>query len=63
LKAPQNSNYLLTYEPSWFVVLVGGFGLYLAGMLTTSLPLEDLPQYWSLPLDQYLEKAGALTRW
>ena len=44
-------------------VLVVGFVLYLAGMLTPRVPLEDLPQYWSLPLDQYLEKTGALTGW
>ena len=44
-------------------VLVVGFALYLAGMLTPRVPLEDLPQYWSLPLDQYLEKTGALTGW
>ena len=44
-------------------VLVVGFALYLAGMLTPRVPLEDLPQYWSLPLEQYLEKTGALTGW
>ena len=37
-------------------VLVVGFAMYLTGMLTPRVPLEDLPQYWSLPLDQYLEK-------
>ncbi|MEC7887814.1 MAG: hypothetical protein VYA44_08155 [SAR324 cluster bacterium] len=40
--------------------LVAGFALYLTGMLTPHVPLEDLPQYWSLPLEQYLEKTGAL---
>ena len=44
-------------------VLVVGFALYLAGMLTPRVPLEELPQYWSLPLAQYLEKTGALTGW
>ncbi|HBR59358.1 MAG TPA: hypothetical protein DEA86_02660 [Deltaproteobacteria bacterium] len=43
--------------------LVAGFALYLTGMLTPHVPLEDLPQYWSLPLEQYLEKTGALTGW
>ena len=41
-------------------VLVVGFFLYLTGMLA---PLEDLHKYWSLPLDQYLEKTGAPTGW
>ncbi|MEC8939736.1 MAG: hypothetical protein VYC92_02315 [SAR324 cluster bacterium] len=43
--------------------LVAGFALYLTGMLTPRVPLEDLPQYWSLPLEQYLEKTGTLTGW
>ncbi len=46
-----------------FFALVAGFALYLTGMLTPHVPLEDLPQYWSLPLEQYLEKTGALTGW
>jgi len=44
-------------------VLVVGFALYLTGMLTPHVPLKDLPQYWSLPLDQYLAKTGAPTGW
>ena len=44
-------------------VLVVGFALYLTGVLTPKIPLEDLPQYWSLSLDQYLAKTGAPTGW
>jgi hypothetical protein len=44
-------------------VLVVGFVLYLTGMLVPHVPLEDLHKYWSLPLDQYLEKTGAPTGW
>ena len=44
-------------------VLVVGFVLYLTGMLAPYVPLEDLHKYWSLPLDQYLEKTGAPTGW
>ena len=44
-------------------VLVVGFVLYLTGILAPHVPLEDLPKYWSLPLDQYLEKTGAPTGW
>ena len=43
--------------------LVVGFVLYLTGMLAPHVPLEDLHKYWSLPLDQYLEKTGAPTGW
>ena len=44
-------------------VLVIGFVLYLTGILEPHVPLEDLPKYWSLPLDQYLEKTRAPTGW
>ena len=44
-------------------VLIVGFVLYLTGMLARHVPLEDLHKYWSLPLDQYLEKTGAPTGW
>ena len=44
-------------------VLVVGFVLYLTGMLAPHVPLEDLPKYWSLPLDQYLKKTGAPSGW
>jgi hypothetical protein len=44
-------------------VLVVGFALYLTGMMSPHIPLEDIPLYWSLPLDQYLEKTGAPTGW
>ena len=44
-------------------VLVVGFVLYLTGMLAPHVPLEDIHKYWSLPLEQYLEKTGAPTGW
>ena len=44
-------------------VLVAGFALYLTGVLSPHVPLEDLPQYWSLPLNEYLEKTDAPTGW
>ena len=44
-------------------VLIVGFVLYLTGILPPNVPLEDLPKYWSLPLDQYLEITGAPSGW
>ena len=44
-------------------VLVVGFVLYLTEILEPNIPLEDLPKYWTLPLDQYLKKTGAPTGW
>ena len=45
------------------LVLVIGFSLYLTGALSPHVPLEELPQYWSLSLYQYLEQTGAPTGW
>ena len=44
-------------------VLIVGFVLYLTGILAPHVPLEDLPKYWSLPLDKYLEITGAPKGW
>ena len=45
------------------LVLIMGFILYIFGVLTPLVPLEELPQYWSLSLTQFLEKTGAPTGW
>jgi len=45
------------------LVLIMGFILYIFGVLTPLVPLEELPQYWSLSLKQFLEKTGAPTGW
>jgi hypothetical protein len=38
------------------LALIMGFILYIFGVLTPLVPLEELPQYWSLSLTQFLEK-------
>ena len=43
--------------------LITGFILYILGVLTPLVPLQELPQYWSLSLSQFLEKSGAPTGW
>ena len=45
------------------LALIMGFILYIFGVLTPLVPLEELPQYWSLSLTQFLEKTGAPTGW
>jgi len=45
------------------LVLIMGFILYIFGVLTPLVPLEELPKYWSLSLTQFLEKTGAPTGW
>ena len=46
-----------------FVVLVVAFAAYATGLLSAHIPHEQLPQLWVLPLDAYLTRTGAPTRW
>jgi hypothetical protein len=46
-----------------FAVLVAAFAAYGTGLLSAHIPREDLPQLWVLPLDAYLSRTGAPTRW
>jgi hypothetical protein len=46
-----------------FAVLVAAFAAYVTGVLSAHVPPEDLPQLWVLPLDAYLSRTGAPTRW
>lgn len=39
------------------------FLLYVSGLVTPHIPLAELPQYWSLPVHDYLEKSGAPVGW
>ena len=45
------------------LALIMGFVLYIFGVLTPLVPLEEMPKYWSLSLTQFLEKTGAPTGW
>lgn len=45
------------------VVLVLSFGAYVLGLLPPHVPLDRLPELWSLPVDQYLAKTGSPTGW
>jgi hypothetical protein len=44
-------------------VLVLSFAAYLLGWTTPQVPLDQLPQLWSLPLTQYLERSGMPAGW
>jgi hypothetical protein len=44
-------------------VLVISFTAYLLGWTTPQVPLDQLPQLWSLPLAQYLERSGMPGGW
>lgn len=46
-----------------FLLLVATFLVYVLGGLPPAIPLDDLPKYWSLPVDEYLAATGAPTGW
>ena len=37
--------------------------LYLSGAVQPLVPLEDMPTYWSLSIDDYQEKSGMRKKW
>ena len=45
------------------VILVITFGLYLFGVLKPHIPVEELPQYWSMSVHDYLQAADIGTGW
>lgn len=46
-----------------FAMLVGCFLLYVLEVLDPFVPLQRLPQLWTLPVDRYLAQTGAPTGW
>ena len=44
-------------------ILLTGFTLYLTDVITPLVPLEDLPRFWSLSLDEYIKKSNMPTGW
>ena len=44
-------------------ILLTGFTLYLTGVITPLVPLEDLPRFWSLSLDECIQKSNMPTGW
>ncbi len=46
-----------------FVLLVGSFTLYVLGIAKPHVPLEQLPQYWSMPVNEYLKATNVHTGW
>lgn len=46
-----------------FLVLLVTFAIYISGILSPYVPLEDLPQYWSRPASHYLEANRIQTGW
>jgi hypothetical protein len=46
-----------------FAAALAGLALYVSGRLPTLVPLDALPQFWTLPVDEYLRRSGAPSGW
>lgn len=46
-----------------FAISLVAFLLYAGHLLPAYLPLEDLPRYWSLPANKFIEVTGAPSGW
>ena len=46
-----------------FAVSLVAFLLYASGLLPAYVPLEALPRYWGLPVDEFLQRTGAPSGW
>jgi hypothetical protein len=45
------------------IMLVISFIIYLFGILTPHIPVNDLPKYWSMPVKEYLKATNIHTGW
>jgi hypothetical protein len=45
------------------LVLIATFAVYALGVLAPHIPVDDLPQYWSLPVKKYLAVTGIHPGW
>lgn len=45
------------------LLLIISFTIYVLGIFTPHVPLEDLPKYWKLPVHDYLKEAGIQQGW
>ena len=43
--------------------LVISFAIYVFGILTPHVPLDELPKYWKLPVQEYLKQTGIHPGW
>ena len=46
-----------------FLFLVLSFLLYISGLLSPYIPLKNLPQYWGMPVAQFLKETGIHPGW
>jgi hypothetical protein len=46
-----------------FVLLLSSFVVYLSGITTPHIPVTELPLYWSMPVNEYLQAANGHRGW
>jgi hypothetical protein len=44
-------------------ILAIGFLAYVFGLVPAQVPLQDIPHYWKLPVEQYLQQTGKPSGW
>lgn len=44
-------------------IMIVTYTLYISGVISPHVPLEEMPNYWSQPVTLYLSKAGVPTGW
>ena len=45
------------------LMLLVTFAIYMTGMAKPHIPVEDLPNYWSMSVHDYVKATGAKTGW
>ena len=55
----------LLFYGSWaaIAILVITFGVYVSGMLESHIPIDEISQYWAMPVSQYVHEANVPTGW
>jgi uncharacterized membrane protein len=56
-------NILRTGVRAGFIILLVSFIIYLTGILTPQVPVNDLPKYWGMPAKDYIAKTGVHAGW
>ena len=55
----------LLFYGSWgaIAILVITFGVYVTGIFESYIPVNEVSQYWSMPVSQYVHEANIPTGW
>ena len=69
-KAPQTPPEQLTYANllfygSWgaIAILIFTFAIYVSGFFESYIPINEVSQYWSMPVSQYVHEANIPIGW